>query len=625
MGPAGPPAYDRRVSALRARPPRPLLLLLVLGVFLAIIGITATAQSVLVATHFQTATLNDVVGSDAATTRAFVNAYVRPSDLDPAIPPDTARRTDLERQLATLLAPGEIVRMELRRPDGTVVAASDPTVTGRQVSLSGAFGTALGGTAQAAIAPADAAGAVDGGTTSLGSPTVLAEFLPIATDGEVRGVVGIWRDATPILARLDAVREQVVLVTLTAALIASGLLVLIFRSAQARLSRQTASLVESGRRDPLTGMLNHGAIVETVGEAVEAARADGRTVGIALFDIDGLTLLNDAHGHAAGDAALLTVADVLLAGVEAPLTVGRYGPDEFLVVAPPEAIARLEPLVEVVRARLVDASLRFEETERLPISVSVGIATYPEHAASATALLSVAAGVLEAAKASGGDAVRIATPGDGDDASLKAGYDVLAGLIIAVDTKDRYTKRHSEDVARYATFIAERLGLPDDEVRTIGLAGMLHDVGKIGIPDHILRKPGKLTDGEYEIVQQHVALGDLIVRDVPDLDTVRAGIRHHHERWDGRGYLHRLEGESIPRIARILAVADAFSAMTTTRPYRKALDLREALDRLGDAAGSQLDEALVIAFIDGIEHADAPPLPGTDGGPRLWVPGRRVA
>jgi HD-GYP domain-containing protein (c-di-GMP phosphodiesterase class II) len=215
--------------------------------------------------------------------------------------------------------------------------------------------------------------------------------------------------------------------------------------------------------------------------------------------------------------------------------------------------------------------------------------------------------------------------GSGGDAAATS-FDVLQGLIIAVDTKDRYTKRHSEDVARYGTFLAERLGLPGDEIRTIGVAGMLHDVGKIGIPDRILRKPGSLTEAEYEVVKQHVALGDMIVRDLPDIEAIRAGIRHHHERWDGQGYLDRLEGEDIPLIARILAVADAFSAMTTTRPYRKALDVREALTRLGDAAGTQLDERLVTAFIDGIEHAEDPPLPGADAGAEtLWLPGRRVA
>jgi diguanylate cyclase (GGDEF)-like protein len=615
------------VFGTRSRPPRPLLLVIVLGTFLAIIGITATAQSVLVGAHFSTATLNDVVGSDAATTRAFVNAYLRPADLDPATPPTGPERTRLERQLASLTRAGEIVRLEIRRPDGTIVAASEPGLAGTVVPPRADAAAAVDGTARAAIVSAEAADAAPG---SLPAESVVQEFLPIAIDGRVLGVVGIWRDAIPILDRLETVRREVVLVTLTAALAASALLLLIFRSAQGRLTRQTAALVESARRDPLTGALNHGAIVGELAIAVEAARADGRTVGVALIDLDNLTLLNDHHGHAAGDAALLAVADLLEREIDDPLVVGRYGPDEFLVVAPTSAIARLEPAVDRVRTALADLSLRFPESERLPITVSVGIATYPEHAASATALLSVAAQVLEEAKASGGDAIRLAGADGDETAGSTAGFDVLAGLIIAVDTKDRYTKRHSEDVARYAAFLAERLVLPTEDVRTIGLAGMLHDVGKIGIPDQILRKPGKLTDAEYEVVQQHVALGDAIVRDVPDLETVRAGIRHHHERWDGHGYLHRLEGEAIPLIARILAVADAFSAMTTTRPYRKAMDVREALDRLGDAAGTQLDERLVRAFIDGIEHADAPPLPGMDGpalvaGTPLWLPGRRVA
>jgi len=181
-------------------------------------------------------------------------------------------------------------------------------------------------------------------------------------------------------------------------------------------------------------------------------------------------------------------------------------------------------------------------------------------------------------------------------------------------------------VARYSIFLAERLGLDDELVRTIRGAGLLHDVGKIGIPDHILRKPGKLTAVEYDIVKEHVALGDMIVRGLPDIDQVRAGVRYHHERWDGEGYLDRLAGEEIPLIARILAVSDAFSAMTTTRPYRKALDLREALTRLGDAAGTQLEERLVQVFLDGIEHDADPPLPGADIRPgELWMPARRVA
>jgi putative nucleotidyltransferase with HDIG domain len=225
-----------------------------------------------------------------------------------------------------------------------------------------------------------------------------------------------------------------------------------------------------------------------------------------------------------------------------------------------------------------------------------------------TVLLATAARTLEEAKAAGGDSVMVASRSVSEDPA-PAGFDVLQGLVHAIDTKDRYTKRHSADVARYAVFIADRIGFDAEFIETIRVAGLLHDIGKIAIPDAILRKPGRLTSDELAIVQQHVALGDMIVRDVPDVDLVRAGIRHHHERWDGTGYLDRLAGTDIPTIGRILAVADAFSAMTTTRPYRKALDVREALTRLGDAAGTQLDADFVTAFIKGMESAEDPPLP----------------
>ncbi|MFI5292556.1 MAG: HD domain-containing phosphohydrolase [Candidatus Limnocylindrales bacterium] len=444
------------------------------------------------------------------------------------------------------------------------------------------------------------------------------------SDQKVRAVVGIWRDAGPILDRLAAVRRDVVIVTLTAGLIAAMLLLLIFRSAQGRLTRQTAALLESARRDPLTGALSHGALVGHLAVELERARAAGLPLGVALIDIDNFRLLNDNHGHPAGDLALVSVMDLLRSHVPEAIVAGRYGPDEFLLVAPSDAVTELGQAVERVRAALVDLSLQFETTEKLPVTISAGLCTYPEHGSSVTALLSAAARTLEEAKNSGGDAIRIA--GIEDEEEAATGFDVLQGLVIAIDTKDRYTKRHSDDVARYAVFLAERLGLDPDVIRSIQLAGLLHDIGKIGIPDPILRKPGRLTAAEYDIVKQHVALGDMIVRDVPDVELVRAGIRHHHERWDGDGYLHRLEGEAIPLIARILAVGDAFSAMTTTRPYRKALEVREALNRLEDASGSQLDAQLVRLFVDGIESVPNAPLPGVEvAATSLWTPRQEVA
>ncbi len=297
---------------------------------------------------------------------------------------------------------------------------------------------------------------------------------------------------------------------------------------------------------------------------------------------------------------------------------GRYGPDEFLVIVDPDLMTDLEPTIALVRTRLADLSLRFESSERLPITISAGICTFPINGESVTTLLSTAARALDEAKGSGGDRVRVALA---ENVHLEEAvrFDVLEGLIIAVDTKDHYTRRHSEDVARYAGFLGQQLGL-DESVRSVLYrAGRLHDIGKIGIPDQILRKPAALTEEEYETVKQHVALGELLVRDLPDLDDIRAGIRHHHERWDGTGYLYRLAGKDIPEIARILAVCDAFSAMTTTRPYRKALSVDEALTRLEDAAGSQLEARLVIAFVNGIRTVATAPMPG-DERTGLWTP-----
>jgi diguanylate cyclase (GGDEF)-like protein len=452
---------------------------------------------------------------------------------------------------------------------------------------------------------------------------VVREYFPLRLDGTVVGVVGVWRDAVPILAQLDEVRRNIVIVTLSAALVAAFVLFLVFRSAQGRITRQTQALIDSNERDPLTGMLNHGALVDAVARSVDGARKEGTAFAVALVDIDNFRLLNETYGHAAGDRALQTIVELFGRDMPASVILGRYGPDELLLLAPAGEINALGVQLERAHTALADHALQFDSSERLPLTVSVGFCTFPDHGESVTELLTTAALTLQEAKASGGDAIRYA----GQDAAAEPEtrtFDVYQGLIFAVDTKDRYTKRHSGDVARYSVFLAEQIKAEPEFIQTIRVAGLLHDVGKIGIPDHILRKPGKLTSAEYEIVQQHVVLGDLIVRDLPDVELIRAGVRHHHERWDGGGYVDRLAGVDIPLIARILAVSDAFSAMTTTRPYRKALDVDEALRRLEDAAGTQLDEELVVAFVRGIETVEGAPLPGMDA-PRLWTPYANVA
>ena len=603
----------------RSRPPKPVLLLMVFGVFLVIIGVTATAQAMMVSVYSSRTAFDAIISSDLATVRGFVEQGLNPAVVsDPSLA-TVDQRASLQRLMDTLTSKGEILRVELRTPDGRIVAATDPTAAGALVAPGTQFQEAIDTvTAQVDVSAADEAEAGPGG---VGANTVLREYLPLSLGGHVALVVGVWRDAQPILSSLDSLRWDVVMIILTAAAIVAVMLFFIFRAAQARISRQTTALVEAQRRDPLTHTLSHGALVGYLAQEIEAARGTKATLDVALVDIDNFRLVNSTHSHRAGDEVLLTVAHAITDELPPDMVVGRYGPDEFLIVRPTGSTGDLLGVVERLRARLAEVSIRFEATEQLPVTTSTGICSYPKHADSVTALLSLAAQTLAEARASGGDVVRIAGANAGESPAVASSFDVLQGLVFAVDTKDHYTKHHSQDVARYAVFLGRQVGLGEDALKTLHIAGLLHDIGKIGVPDHILRKPGALTRDEAEVVRQHVALGDMIVRELPNISVVRAGVRHHHERWDGRGYLDGLSGNDIPAVARILAVADAFSAMTTTRPYRKALDVREALVRLGDAAGTQLDERLVTAFITALETAPNAPLPNADIATQaLWVP-----
>jgi diguanylate cyclase (GGDEF)-like protein/putative nucleotidyltransferase with HDIG domain len=605
---------------------RPVVFLLVYGAFVVLIGITAAAQAILTTSHISQSLRSSVATADRAVVGTFIEAYLRSEDLQPGAV-DDERYALLEARLRDSLAQSDFMDSEVRAvevidPTGRVLFSSTDGRREAVVPADGPVAAVLAEPPRPDVVIEKAADATWSATPA--DEDVILEYLPLTStsaggEAATLGAVLVARDAAPIIERLDRAQTDVVLTTLSAALVVAVLLFFIFRAAQGRISRQTAALIESARRDPVTDLLNHGTVVEALADALDAARAAKGMVSIGLLDIDNFTLVNEVHGHPAGDELLRRMAG-LTAHLDEGWIVGRFGPDEFLVVAPGASASRLEGVLTAFRHDLRDSSVQFGRSEQLPITFSAGISASPEQADSATELLSSAALTLAEAKSAGGDVIRV-TDRTVDERADARGFDVLQGLVIAVDNKDRYTKRHSEDVARYASFIARRVGLDEEFQSTVRLAGLLHDVGKIGIPDVILRKPGSLSEDEAQVVKQHVALGDAIVRDLPSIELIRAGIRHHHERWDGHGYLHGLEQEAIPLIARILAVADTFSAMTTTRPYRKALPLTEALKRLGDAAGSQLDETLVTAFIGGIETAADAPLPGHDvPAGQLWIP-----
>jgi putative nucleotidyltransferase with HDIG domain len=548
--------------------------MLVFGASLALVAATAFALVTVVSDGLTRAAIDSSVRSDRSLVQGFVASNLLPTDLRVS-GVDAARVDAIELQIAAFIrrssvggqSPG-IVHIKIWTPDGTILYSERADLRGAKPGLDDLVTDAVGGNAVASkIEGADSGEAA---TADLPAGTkVLEEYIPIEMAGTIPAVFEIYREATPIVAAVDQTRLNVLGVTAVAAAILGILLFLIFRTAQARLTRQTAALLETTRRDALTGLLNHGSAV----------------------------------------AELATLARALREELSAASTIGRFGPDEFIIVSPPSCVSDLEPAIDRLRTRIDELSLQFGTSERLPVSVSCGICYYPTNGSAATDLLAVATGALSEAKAGGGRSVRVAQLNSDDLAiAQRSSFDVLTGLVEAVDTKDRYTKQHSEDVARYAVFLADQLGLDPDERQSVELAGLLHDVGKIGVPGTILRKPGPLTDDEYDAIKQHAALGDAIVRDLPNVEAVKAGVRHHHERWDGTGYIDGLAGEDIPLIARIVSVADAFSAMTTTRPYRKALTIAEALRRLREASGTQLDPNLVTVFVNAVE-ADTPGLP----------------
>jgi HD-GYP domain-containing protein (c-di-GMP phosphodiesterase class II) len=226
----------------------------------------------------------------------------------------------------------------------------------------------------------------------------------------------------------------------------------------------------------------------------------------------------------------------------------------------------------------------------------MGVALYPDHGAARAELVQLAVDRLRRAKAGqrqDTDAEQFRTQA----IHSLSGFSMLDALVTAVDTKDRYTRRHSEDVVSYSLMIARELGMDEPSQQNVAIAALMHDVGKIGVPDAILRKPASLSDDEMCAIKQHPQMGAAIVGAVPGLENTLDAVLHHHERFDGKGYPFGLRGPETPLIARLMAVADAFSAMTTDRPYREGLGADRAIQILQDGAGTQWDPDCVSAFV----------------------------
>jgi putative nucleotidyltransferase with HDIG domain len=243
------------------------------------------------------------------------------------------------------------------------------------------------------------------------------------------------------------------------------------------------------------------------------------------------------------------------------------------------------------------------EAKQVAVTCSIGLASYPSDGVMSGELVNTADTALYYAKNTGGNRTYLSSrifsePETEIEANARAGgLNTVYALAAAVDAKDHYTYGHSRKVNTYAVALAEAIGLPPDEASRVSTAALLHDIGKIGVPDRILNKKGKLSDEEWEAIKSHPRLGANIVGNVPDLVPCVGSILYHHERWDGTGYPEGLKGKAIPLDARILAIADAFAAMTSPRPYRDAFCDDKVLRKLREGAGTQFDPELVEVFI----------------------------
>jgi len=355
--------------------------------------------------------------------------------------------------------------------------------------------------------------------------------------------------------------------------------------------------------DPLTGLGNHRHFHERLQRELLNAEEQARPLTLCLVDIDDFKRINDRFGHPSGDRVLSQIATRLRQGGEA----FRLGGDEFalLLADHDESTARTAAESIVERISTVD----FDHIGQ--VTVSAGLATFPVQGHGRDELIRLADSAMYWAKEHGKNRVRLYRPDIVELAELKrfaagpdkaARYRAAASLAKAVDARDTYTGSHSERVAELAARVAVRLGLDAEQVELTRLAASLHDLGKLAIPEEMLKKAGTLTDSERLVLQRHPQIGFRML-DSLGVDLIAHLVLHHHERWDGAGYPDSLSGEQIPLGSRIIFVSDAYDAMTSDRRYRPRRSSRAALAELERCAGSQFDPGIVAAFREEIEES----------------------
>jgi diguanylate cyclase (GGDEF)-like protein len=379
----------------------------------------------------------------------------------------------------------------------------------------------------------------------------------------------------------------------TGTLLATGMFVVAMRD---RITAAVAGFAEAAHRDVLTGLLNRRGFQELIEVELERARRADAPLGMIVADLDGFKRLNDAHGRAFGDEALRRVARTIRSCERRYDTAARIGGEEFALLVPGSDAQGAYKLAERIRTQVAEGGEG--------LTASFGVAASPLHGSSSVVLLYAADQALYAAKQLGGDRTLISgAEVSGILAGLPRGESEarveLASLIRlaeALDLRDSGSVSHCHRVGRLAELTAQELGLAPEVVERVRLAGILHDIGRVGIPDELVRKSGPLTEAEWRLVRGHPEIGARLV-DTTESGDIRTWILYHHARPDGRGYPAGHPWDHVPLEARILGVADAYEAITSDRPYREALPVDDAAAVLRKGAGTQFDRQVVDALL----------------------------
>lgn len=405
--------------------------------------------------------------------------------------------------------------------------------------------------------------------------------------------------------------------------------------------------LEQAITDGLTGLKTHRYFMESLDREWRRSTRSGNMFSVIMLDLDGFKQVNDRHGHLEGDKVLKAVANLLNDRVRQSNVVARYGGDEFAIMLPETRTDQAEVLAERLRENI--------ESDRYlvahGVTASFGIATFPLHGPTQEEILRVADSGMYLAKHQDGNRVRVASltlesaqadwerqlleaylgvtmkrmfstgpeafdhylesfrdvtlRGNGEAPSL---LDTVTALAFAIDAKDHYTQGHSQSVSRLGAQIARQMNLSDATIEEVRLGGILHDIGKIGVPESVLNKPSRLSAEEYEVMKSHAALGEKILEPlkVKAISRIRGMVRHHHEMFNGTGYPDGLKGEKIPLGTRIITVADCFDTMVSDRAYKPGRTMEEAIAELFRCRGTQFDPDVVEAFIHSLEVSGDP-------------------